>query len=236
MTLMNFSFEQDGFEYHFLRDFEFDKKFNQPDAGQIQDQPTALDEKDLLSRLRDRQKRDSALIPPTIYAFYDNCKKHFAEEFMSLLTGLLANIEKAKKLQDRNADDSLLEFFNVQLAGPLNFGKHQVFVDSAAECDAETKVKLKACGKEIQQLVQTGREKAADAARINLQACSEDFKTFGEKEWIRQCKKTSLHNILDQHFAVKCLTEDNDAGSGDEFDAKTAPFKRLYLVIEHCNP
>ena len=184
MTLMNFSFEQHGFEYNFLRDFEFDENFNQPDAGQIQDQPTALDEKDLLIRLRDMQKRDLTLIPPTIYAFYDNCKKHFVEECISLLTGLLSNIEKAKKLQDRNADDHLLEFFNVQLAGNLNFGKHQVFVDSAAECEAETKIKLRACGKEIQQLVQTGRENAAAAAGIKLRACSEDFKTLGEKECI----------------------------------------------------
>ena len=82
----------DGFEFQFLRDFDFDENFNQPDAGQIQDQPNALDEKDLLIRLRDKQKRDSALIPPTIYAFYDNCKKYFVEEFMSLLTGLFSNI------------------------------------------------------------------------------------------------------------------------------------------------
>ena len=111
-------------------------------------------------------------------------KKHFVEEFMSLLNGLLSNIEKAKKLRDRNADDHLLEFFNVQLAGNLNSGKHQVFVDSAAECEAETKIKLRACGKKIQQLVQTGRENAAAAAGIKLRACSEDFKTLGEKECI----------------------------------------------------
>ncbi len=82
------------------------------------------------------QKRDSALILPTIYAFYDNCKKHFVEEFMSLLTWLLSNIEKAKKIQDHVADDHLLDFFNLKLAGTLNFGKHQVFVDSAAESEA----------------------------------------------------------------------------------------------------
>ncbi len=90
------------------------------DAGRAQNQPTALDEKDLLIRLRDIQKRDSLLIPPTIYAFYDQCIKHYrrvyvsvggqrvcwgatihsVEEFMSLLTGLLSNIEKAKKLQE----------------------------------------------------------------------------------------------------------------------------------------
>jgi hypothetical protein len=55
ITLINFSFEEDGFEYHFLRAFEFDEKFNQQDAGQTQDQPTALDKKKLLIRLRDMQ-------------------------------------------------------------------------------------------------------------------------------------------------------------------------------------
>jgi hypothetical protein len=226
MTLMNFSFERHGLEFNYLRAFEFDDDFNQPDAGQIQNQPTALDEKDLLIRLRDITKRDSLLIPPTIYAFYDNCKKHFVEEFMSLLTGLLSNIEKAKKLRDRNADDHLLDFFNIQLGSHLNFGKHQTFMDSAAECEAEVKAKLRACGKEIQIMVQTGREKAITAARTKLQACSEDFKTFGENEWKTQCKKTSLHNILDQHFAVKCLPIDKDAMSeSDEFVEDSAPFK-----------
>ena len=79
MTLMNFSFEQCGFEYYFLRDFEFDQQFNQPDAGQTQDQPTALDEKDLLIRLRDMQKRDLTRVPSTIYAFYDSCKKKLSK-------------------------------------------------------------------------------------------------------------------------------------------------------------
>ena len=99
-------------------------------------------------------------------------------------------------------------------------------MDSAAECEAEVKAKLRECGKEIQKLVQTGRENTIAAARTKLQACSEDFKTFGENEWRTQCKKTSLHNILDQHFAVKCLPEEKDATcDNDEFDEVTAPFK-----------
>ena len=62
------------------------------------------------------------------------------------------------------------------------------------------------------------REKATDAARIKLQACSEDFKAFGEQEWIRQCGKTSRHNILDQHFAVECLKLKDEGASGDDED------------------
>ncbi len=105
--------------------------------------------------------------------------KKIVEEFMSLLTGLFSNIEKAQTMQDHLAKDHFLDFFTFKLAGTLNFCKHQVFVDSAAECEAESKIKLIACGKEIQQLVHTGREKAADAARSKLRACSDDFKTFG---------------------------------------------------------
>jgi len=216
LTLNNFSYEEHGFEYKYLREFEFSDEFMDPDGGQMQNKPTALDEQDLLSRLRGTQERNSPNIPQTIYAFYDNCKKHFFDEFISLLTGLMSNIEKTKRLREQNSEDRLLEFFNIKLDGPLNFGKHQTFVDSAAECDAETKAKLRACGKEIQLLVQAGREKATAAARVKLQACSEDFKTFGEQEWMRQCKKTSHHNILDQHFAVKCRRQTDEVSSDDD--------------------
>jgi hypothetical protein len=98
-------------------------------------------------------------------------------------------------------------------------------------------------------MVHAWREKSAAAARIKLQACSEDFKTFGEEEWMRQCKKTSRYNILDQHFAVKShkLAEEgaseNDDDSSDEFSVPkqqdAAPFKLwkastwLYQVIIH---
>ena len=248
MTLMNFSFEQYGFEFDYIREFEFGEEFDQPDPGQMQQVPTALDEQDLLNRLRDKEKRNSPTIPQTIYDFYDKCKKHFCEEFMSLLIGLISNIESIKKLQNCNSEERLLEFFNIQLK-PLNFGKHQVFADVAAECEAEIKPKLKECGKEIQLMVHAWREKSAAAARIKLQACSEDFKTFGEEEWMRQCKKTSRYNILDQHFAVKShkLAEEdaseNDDDNTDEFSVPkqqdAAPFKLwkasawLYQVIIH---
>lgn len=223
MTLLNFSFEKHGFEYNFLSDFEFDDKFSEMDAGQIQKDPTIVNEEDLLIRLKDVQKRDSGHIPPTIYAFYDKCKKHFAEEFISLLIGLMTNIEKAQKLKDHNNDDRLLDFFDIKLRGPLNFGKHKIFEETAAECDNEAKHELRECGAKLQKLVQAGRERAIDASRAKLQACSEDFKAFGEKEWRTQCEKTSMHNILDQHFAVEChrtaedTTLDAESESDDEF-------------------
>ena len=117
-------------------------------------------------------------------------------------------------------------------------------MDSTAKCDAKTKAKLRACGKEIQLLVQTGREKATATARIKLQASSEDFKTFSEEEWMRQCRKSSRHNILEQHFAVKCLrfenevTWDDDGNDDVELSAprkNDAPFK-LWLTSAWLYP
>lgn len=219
MTMMNFSFNKHGFEYRFLRPFEFDDDFNKLDEGQTQTDPTILDEVDLLSQLRDAEKRDSKHIPPTIFEFYDNCCKHFLKEFMLLLTGFMSNAEKAKKMDGHTKSDRLFNFFNIKLDGPIKFGKHQIFDDCAADCEAEAKAKLRACGMEIQKIVQLGREKATEAARNKLRACSEDFKTFGEIEWQKQCRKTSLHNILDQHFTVKCShidASDNDESGGEQ--------------------
>ena len=181
MNLMNFSYSKHGFEYNYKREFEFDDGFTDLDKGQLQSQPTALDEQDLLSRLRNKEKRDTQRIPPTIYEFYDNCKAHFCGEFISLLTGLFSNLETTRKLREHNSETRLLEFFNIKLCGQLNFGKNQVFVDCAAECDAEIKAKLRECGKDIQLLVQAGREKATATASIELKACSENFTIFGEK-------------------------------------------------------
>ena len=64
MTLMNFSHKQHGFES--LNSVMGSLTLNT-------NQPTALDEQGLLSRLRDSQKRNSTTIPLTIYAFYDKC-------------------------------------------------------------------------------------------------------------------------------------------------------------------
>ena len=79
----------------------------------------------------------------------------------------MSSIETFKKLQEHNADQRLVEFFNNKLYGLLNFGKHQEFVDSAAKCDAKSKARLRACGNKIQLLAQTGREKATATARNN---------------------------------------------------------------------
>ncbi len=89
-----------------------------------------------------------------MYALYDNCFKHFVEEFISLLTGFMSTAEKAKKLEDHHKVNRLFNLFIIQLTGHIKLGKPQVLKDGAADCDAEAKAKLRACGKEIQKLVQ----------------------------------------------------------------------------------
>jgi hypothetical protein len=66
------------------------------------------------------------LIPATLYDFYDNCKSHFYTEYLLLLSGYLANIERAKKLGDMNKAGNLLKFFELRLSSNLNFGEHQL--------------------------------------------------------------------------------------------------------------
>ncbi len=112
VTLINFSFERHGFELNCLRAFEFDDDFNQQDAGQIQNQRTALDEKDLLIRLRDITKRDSPLTP---FMHSMTTAKTLRQRIHVSAHWPLSNIEKAKKRRDRNADNHLLDSFNIQL-------------------------------------------------------------------------------------------------------------------------
>ncbi len=69
-----------------------------------------------------------------------------------------------KTMNGHNKDDRLFNFCNFKLDGPIKFGIHQIF-DCAADCEAEAKTKLRACGMEIQKSVQLGREKANEAAR-----------------------------------------------------------------------
>jgi hypothetical protein len=99
MTLMNFSFERHGLEFNYLRAFEFDDDFNQPDAGQIQNQPTALDEKDLLIRLRDITKRDSLLIP---YAFYVKARAAGSFRFEWSPTGRQPSLKRVPSQRSRS--------------------------------------------------------------------------------------------------------------------------------------
>ena len=236
LSLLNFSFESCGFEYSLSNGLDFDDEdFTSRDGGQHQDQPSVLDEVDLLGRLRDTNKRDSILVPPILYEFYDKCKAHFTMEFVELLAGYIANIEAANRLKNANTDGRLLNFFDIQLK-PLNFGtKHQTFIDGASECDDEIKSKLKECGKELQKIAQDARVRTVTAARTKLQACNIDFAKFGSALWRELCCRTSLKNILDQHFTVRSITnttvgQDRDDESEEFQDALPNSSSTRYLI------
>jgi hypothetical protein len=54
-------------------------------------------------------------VPATLNDFYESCKSHFYNEYLLLLSGYLANIERAKKLDDVNKAGNLLKFFELRL-------------------------------------------------------------------------------------------------------------------------
>ena len=226
-SLSEFDFsEPDDFPTH---GFKFDAAFDEPDQGQLQIEPNILDEADLLGLLRSKKEDRDARIPATLYEFYDNCKSHFYHEFLLLLSGYLANIEKAKKLDDINKAGGLLKFFDLGLSSSLHFGEHQIMRNNAADTERLIKTELRTCGEKLQLLTQLGRENAIRETRASLAACKDEFFTFGKGEWIKQCNKTSLHNILDQHFIVRCnrpsepddTTSDKDSDIKDEFSDLT---------------
>jgi hypothetical protein len=162
------------------------------DDGQLQDQPIILDEADLLKRIRKEPSSHSQVIAPALFEFYDNCKNHFYLEFMALLKALISNVETSKELEENCDAGHLLNFYQLELSSKLNFGKHPICQDAAAECNAQLK-----------KLIQVAPDLTANELRNKLKACGEDFLEFGKQEWIRQCKITSCFNIMDQHFAVR---------------------------------
>jgi hypothetical protein len=69
----------------------------------------------------------------------------------------------------------------------------------------------------MQVETQLVRELTAHSLQDKLLNCDSDFKflEFGKDEWMRQCKQTSRFNILDQHFALKCIIEEQESISED---------------------
>ena len=201
-----FSFSLSDFEYDTSPDwngFHFDDDFKAIDIGQLQKQPIILDETDLLKRLRDETCRDSQVIPPTLFEFYDNCRNHFHFEFMALLKALISNVETTKKLEEKCKEGNLLNFYKFELSSKLNFGQHQICQDAATVCNTRLKSLIHDFGMSLQVETQIARECTANELRNKLKNCSDDFLDFGKQEWENQCKKTSHCNILDQHFVVK---------------------------------
>ena len=231
-----FSFSLSDFEYDTSADwngFQFDDEFNATDNGQLQRKQIILDEADLLKRMRDESTRDTKVLPSTLFEFYDNCKNHFHLEFMALLKALISNVETAKKLEEKSKAGNLLNFYKFELSSKLNFGKHQICQDAAAKCNARLEQLIRDFGTSLQVETQIARECTAAELRNQLKACSADFLDFGEREWVKQCNKTSQYNILDQHFVVKGQNietptrtsddEDDDEGDDDALELKDTP-------------
>ena len=196
---------------------DFDEDFNKDDQGQLQDRPITLDEADLLKRLRKESSRDSQVMSPALFEFYDNCKKHFHLEFMTLLKALISNVDTSKKLEENCKAGHLLNFYQLELSSKLKFGQHPICQDAATECNARLKQLIQDFGMKLQIETQVARFLTANELRNKLKACGEDFLEFGKQEWMKQCKKTSRFNILDQHFAVKGkLIEASESTPDDE--------------------
>ncbi len=96
------------------------------------------------------------------------------------------------------------------LPNKLHFGQHHILLqETASEYDAQLKNMLNLFGKELQIHAQIAQESCAHKTRVKLESCSTDFLDLGKEEWIKQCKKMSLVNLLDQLFAVKCMCINN---------------------------
>ena len=218
-----FSFSLSDFDYDTSPDwngFQFDAEFNATDKGQLQRKQIILDEADLLKHLRDESIRDTKVLPPTLFEFYDKCKNHFHLEFMALLKALISNVGTAKKLEEKSKAGNLLNFYKFELSSELNFGQHQICQEAATECNTRLKQLIRDFGTNLQIETQIARECTANALRSKLKTCSADFLAFGKQEWENQCKKTSKFNILDQHFVVKGNDIETPMNTSDAEDAE----------------
>ena len=140
--------------------FDFDDSFNQTDEGQLQNETTEIDEADLFKGLRAETSKRNTKIPDEFYEYYDTCKKHCFETFMSLLESYFLNVKRIEKLAEKNASKQQLDCFKLRILGNLNFGAQVCMKNCAAACDAKISAKLAAMSLEIQQDVQWAREEA----------------------------------------------------------------------------
>lgn len=226
--------------------FDFEDSFEQVDAGQLQRSPYLIDETDLFRLLRTEksQRETVAGISPEICDFYDTCVKHFFEDHKKLLSEYLANVGYIQKLDTINKEGKLLKFFDRQNATTINFGDHPCLKETAAECNASMNSKLAKLGLELQKDTQRFREKALQKIEDQLKTCITRYEAFGKEKWIEACKKTSLFNILDQHFAVQLKAmppagknmDDNDddelRATGNEFDESPSTSENVQPTTE----
>ncbi len=105
---------------------DFDDDFNDEDKFQLQDQPIILDESDFLKHLRKESSRDSQVIAPTLFEFYDNCKHRFHLEFMALLKALISSVATSKKLEEIAMQNNHSNFYQLEESSKLNFGQRPI--------------------------------------------------------------------------------------------------------------
>jgi hypothetical protein len=141
-------------------------------------------------------------------------------------------------LEEKCNASQLLSYYQLKLSSELNFGQHPICQDTAADCNDRLKKLLQEYGKQMQVETHLARELTAHKLQAKLYNCANDFLEFGKDEWMRQCKQTSRFNILDQHFAVKCITEEPEAISDDDVpvELKTAsrsnPDETNFLLVK----
>ena len=221
------------FDYGEPTDFDsiglkFDSDFDINDKGQLPTDQLTIGEAEFACDLR--AKRINGEFAP-LQNFYDNCKKHFADEFNILLDGCVSNANCIKALTEFEDSDRLMKFFKLELSSEINFGRAQCLQSSAAKFNTQVKADLMTLSKKIQADTLEARKKALSEAVEELSTCSDRFMIFGRDEWVRQCQNAgSSVNVLDQLYAVT-REDDNDTPGAEPADRD-----ELSTEIEHDHP
>lgn len=202
------------FDYYVPTNFnseglKFDKNFNAKDNGQLATELNVIDEEEFVMEIRKEAMEREAWIPTTLYDFYDNCKSHIVNEYITLLSGYISNVECIKTLKEFNDSDRTMKYFKLELNSEPNFGKAQCLRDAARKFDEEVKSMLNTTSKDLQLKAMLARQKALDDVKLHLKNCMDKFLEFGAAEWVRQCSSLGTAvNILDQQYAVKPRRQD----------------------------
>ena len=188
---------------------KFDENFNAKDNGQLATELNVIEEEEFVMEIRKEAKEREAWIPTALYDFYDNCKGHIANEYITLLSGYISNVECIKTLKEFNDSDRTMKYFKLELSSEPNFGKAQCLRDAASKFDEEVKSMLNTTSKNLQLKAMLARQKALDEVKQQLKNCIDKFLEFGAAEWVRQCSSLGTAvNTLDQQYAVKPHRQD----------------------------
>ena len=232
-SISDYNYEKPDFG---LDGFVFTEEFNQRDEGQLQIEPISLEGGDLIITLRTND-RSQPQVPPAFFDYYTNCKQHYKKNFLEYLRSLLSNTDAIKKLESNQASGILPKFFQFQFPSQMKFGQNHICDEGAKECEDRAKLFFHDFGMKLQELTIDCRKTTAERLLNKLKNCRDDFQQFGQQEWINQCKKTSQHNILDQHFNIgfertPCAEEPKDKESGAKINEDPSEILEDYEQIE----